>query len=117
MYYQRSGNWNFDLSHEQIGGIIQWGYSEQQHWLPCAAIAGGDDVVPNEAGLAYQTIYHELIRTKVVLDPVTMTEDEAHFEFRGFKGTYEVALVDESGKDIRLIGKDVEVEDNVQLRF
>lgn len=105
------------FSHPGIKGILQWGFWDQQHWQPCAAIATGDDVHPNEAGVAYQNIFHEFIRTKMILDPVEVQGSEALFQFRGFKGTYEVALVDERGFDVRLIHNQMEVEDSSPLDF
>ena len=104
------------LSHPGIGGILQWGFWDQQHWQPCAAIATGDDVHPNEAGLAYQNIYHEFIRTKTILDPVEVQEGGvALFELRGFKGTYEVALVDEAGVDLRIVQPALEVVEDSEF--
>ena len=70
---------------------------------------------PNEAGVAYQNIYHELIRTKLILDPTKIQDGEAVFKFRGFQGTYDVALIDESGADVRVIHSGVEIEDNVEM--
>ena len=97
---------------------MQWGFWDQNHWQPCSAIATGDDCHANEAGVAYQNIYNEFVRTKLFLTPVEAKNiQEAVFEFRGFKGSYEIALVDEYSNDIRIISKVEEVADNVQLRF
>ena len=97
---------------------MQWGFWDQQHWQPCAAIATGDDVHPNEAGIAYQNIYHEFIRTKLVLEPVRIQGGEAVFEFRGFQGTYDVALVDgETGEDLRSVNSGMEVEQDAEFRL
>ena len=99
-------------------GILQWGFWDQNHWLPCAAIATGDEVYPNEAGAAYLNIYHEFIRTKMMIEPASLLlEGNAVFEFRGFQGTYEVALVDESGKDVRILSSEMEFDDNAVLVY
>lgn len=103
------------FSLEGVGGIIQWGFWDQLHSLPCAGIATGDDVHANEAGLAYQNIYNEFVRTKTILDPVLLKQDEAIFEFRSFKGTYKVSLVDDKGEDVRILLDNLKVEDNVVI--
>ena len=105
------------FSQEGVQGIMQWGFWDQRHWLPCAAIATGEEVYPNEAGVAYQNIYHEFIRTKIMIEPVSLLKEKVAFEFRGFKGTYEVALVDESGNDVRILSSQMEFDDNVKLLF
>lgn len=88
------------------------------HSQPCAAIATGDDVHPNEAGIAYQNIYNEFVRTNALLEPTRNSHiHELVFEFRGFKGTYNMMLVDENGKDIRLLSGQTEVEDDAHFSF
>ena len=97
---------------------MQWGFWDQLHWQPCSAIATGDDVHPNEAGVAYQNIYNEFVRTKLFLNSVQDGDrQEAIFEFRGFKGSYEIALVDEYNNDIRIISQSEEVADDIDLKF
>ena len=39
-----------------------WGFWDQEHWRPNAAIANGDDVTPNAAGAAYIKLFHETLR-------------------------------------------------------
>ena len=108
----------YNSSLEGVEGIIQWGFWDQLHWQPCSAIATGDDVHPNEAGVAYLNIYHEFVRTNTIVKPTgTSRGNELQFQFRGFKGTYSIMLVDENGNDIRMLSGQTEVEDNIELLF
>ena len=104
-------------SQEGVGGILQWGFWDQLKGKPCTAITTGDDCHPNEAGVAYQNIYHEVIRTKVILDPLEVRDNQAYFRFRAFKGTYEIAFIDEEGNDVKIIGSNIEVDDNAELHL
>ena len=49
-------------SHEGVDGIIMWGFWDREHWCPNAAIANGDNVTPNVAGLAYMNLFQETFR-------------------------------------------------------
>ena len=57
------------------------------------------------------------MRTKIVLDPEHIQDNVATFNFRGFKGTYELALIDQSGKDVRIINGNTDISANVELKF
>lgn len=108
----------FFSSQEGVEGILQWGFWDQLHWQPCSAIATGDDVHPNEAGVAYLNIYNEFVRTNTILEPTRKSHSrELLFKFRGFKGTYNIMLVDENNNDIRLLSEQTEVEDNIDISF
>jgi endo-1,4-beta-xylanase len=53
-------------SHEGVGGILMWGFWDQAHWRPNAAIVNGDNLVPNAAGAAYIKLYHETFRFNIL---------------------------------------------------
>ena len=96
---------------------MMWGFWDQAHWRPTAAIATGDDCHPNAAGIAYEQIYHGFFRTKLFLEPAAITGDTLNFSFRGYKGEYEVALIDEYGNDVKVLDQTLVIEDNGQQRM
>ena len=90
-----------------------WGFWDQSHWRPSAAIATGDDCHANEAGIAYQNIYNEFFRTKLFLEPDSASSSSSlDFSFRGYRGEYQVALVDESGRDVKVLDQVLVVEED-----
>ena len=40
-------------SHEGVQGVLMWGFWDQAHWKPEAALVNGDNFVVNRAGAAY----------------------------------------------------------------
>ena len=95
-----------------------WGFWDQTHWRPSAAIATGDDCHANEAGVAYQNIYNEFFRTKLLLDgKAAAAGDSLEFSFRGHRGEYEVALVDEAGNDVMVFGQTLMIEEDGHQRM
>ena len=40
-------------SHEGVQGVLMWGFWDQAHWKPDAALVNGDNFVVNRAGAAY----------------------------------------------------------------
>ena len=76
-----------------------WGFWDGRHWRPAAAIANGPDVTPNAAGLAYMNLYHNTLQTHIASDFIE-TRQDFDFNFRAFRGDYEVKLVDEFGRSI-----------------
>ena len=76
-----------------------WGFWDKAHWKPDAAIVNGDNFEINKAGEAYIRLFHEKFRTNQILEPV-INGDELQFEFRGFKGTYEIVAILENGTHV-----------------
>lgn len=73
------------FSLEGIEGIMMWGFMKEFGSLVDA------DSVPNKAGEAYINLYHNEWRTNLVL-PAEGTE----LNFRGFRGDYELAIIEGS---------------------
>ncbi|XP_059087514.1 anti-sigma-I factor RsgI6-like [Tigriopus californicus] len=113
--------YNLAMSHEGMGGIMMWGFWDQAHWRPDAAIAYGDDVTPNEAGYAYMDLYQNSYRTNDAFSASMRTANELEFNFRGFRGEYELSLVNEHGRSVHkfdetfTIEEDVEIQCNVEI--
>eukprot|EP00095_Tigriopus_kingsejongensis_P006836 maker-scaffold82_size396747-snap-gene-2.25 protein:Tk06836 transcript:maker-scaffold82_size396747-snap-gene-2.25-mRNA-1 annotation:"endo- -beta-xylanase a precursor" len=97
--------YNLAMSHEGVQGIMMWGYCDQVHWRPEAAIANGNDCTPNKAGLAYIDLYYNSYRTKTAMAPSSVLDAELVFDFKGFEGEYKLDLVDESGRIVHPLGE------------
>lgn len=104
------------FSQEGLDGILMWGYWDQEHWRPEAAIATSPAVVPNKAGQAYQNIYHNFFRTNMVVENEAKTDDALEFNFRAFRGEYELSIIDENGGVVETIKKEFRLEDNLVIR-
>ena len=94
---------------------MMWGFWEQAHWRPEAAIAYGPAVVPNKAGDAYRNIYYNTFRTNIEVENEAKADNELEFSFRAFRGVYEFSLVDEAGHVVETVKKDFKLEDNVRI--
>lgn len=90
---------------------MMWGFWNHAHWLPEAAIAYGEDVKPNTAGKAYQNIYHDYFRTNIDVPNSAWAEDVAKFRFEAFKGVYDLRIVTDTGRFVRLLKKNFRVKD------
>lgn len=92
-----------------------WGFWEQEHWRPEAAITYGPAVIPNKAGDAYRNIYYNTFRTNIEVEDVSKSQSELEFNFKAFKGIYEFSLVDEDGNVVESIETDFKLKDNVEI--
>ena len=102
-------------SQEGLDGILMWGFWEQAHWRPEAAIAYGPAVIPNKAGDAYRNIYYNTFRTNIEVENVAKSGDELEFNFRAFKGVYDFNLVDAQGNVVETVEAGFKLEDNVKI--
>ena len=82
------------FSLEGVDGILMWGFWDQAHWRPEAAITTGDDCHTNAAGDAYLNVYYNVLQTHDVFEPTTNDDGDLEFTFRAFRGEYDVTLVD-----------------------
>ncbi|XP_050414559.1 uncharacterized protein LOC126828654 isoform X1 [Patella vulgata] len=76
------------FSHPAVHGVLFWGFSDQNHWRPNAAIANGKDVTPNAAGKKVQELLKHTWRTNE-------THNISHgktVNIRAFKGSYKLLL-------------------------
>ena len=99
-----------------------WGFWDQPHWRPEAAIANGELVFPNKAGIAYQNIYHNVMQTHITIEPerISARADgnlEAIFKFRAHRGEYEMAAFDEDGARINLETEKIAVSEDQVFQF
>jgi endo-1,4-beta-xylanase len=73
------------FSHPAVNGIIMWGFWEERHWLPAAALYRRDwSLKPN--GQAWL----DLVRHQWWTDMKLKTDDNGQCKTRGFLGDYEV---------------------------
>ncbi|KAK6194979.1 hypothetical protein SNE40_000501 [Patella caerulea] len=83
------------FSHPAVKGVMFWGFWDQRHWRPQAALANGNNVTPNEAGKRVQQLLKHTWRTNE-------SHDIGHGQtvsIRAFKGSYKL-LVHHNGKVI-----------------
>ncbi|KAK6194977.1 hypothetical protein SNE40_000499 [Patella caerulea] len=83
------------FSHPAVKGVMFWGFWDQRHWRPQAALANGNNVTPNEAGKRVQQLLKHTWRTNE-------SHDISHGQtvsIRAFKGSYKL-LVHHNGKVI-----------------
>ncbi|KAK6195011.1 hypothetical protein SNE40_000532 [Patella caerulea] len=83
------------FSHPAVHGVLFWGFSDQNHWRPNAAIANGNDVTPNAAGKKVQELLKHTWRTN---ESHTISHGQT-VNLRAFKGSYKL-LVHHNGKVI-----------------
>ena len=108
-------NENLFCSQDGLDGILMWGFWEQAHWRPEAAIAYGPAVVPNKAGDAYRNIYYNTFRTNIEVENAAKSGKELEFSFKAFKGIYEFSHVDEEGHVVESIETGFKLDDDVQI--
>ena len=94
---------------------MMWGFWEQAHWLPEAAIAQGTEVWPNEAGKAYKNIYHEFFTTNIDVPNTATADDEVKFKFEAFRGVYDLMVVTEKGRWVSLLRKNFKLKDTAYI--
>lgn len=84
------------FSHPAVEGVLFWGFWDGKISNPENALFNGPDIMPNEAGRAYQTLFKTTWRTHV-----THTfHSNSSWSVRGFKGTYNI-IVKSSGQEIK----------------
>jgi len=81
------------FSLEVVHGVIMWGFSDQAHWKPEAAIVNGADLEPNAAGDAYLRLIHSEWNSGDFLDQT----EPLTFKKRVFKGDYSYRIVSPMG--------------------
>jgi GH35 family endo-1,4-beta-xylanase len=82
------------FSHPNIHAIIQWGFWENQHWKPGAALWRSDWSL-KPAG----KVFVDLVSKRWWTDETTKSEADGTCQIRGFLGDYEVT-VDHGGKTV-----------------
>lgn len=75
------------FSRQDVAGVLVWGFWDQQHWRPDAAMWEGDDIMPNAAGQRWMDLVHGEWKTNVVLRP---KHHDQTFNIRAFQGDYSV---------------------------
>ncbi|XP_019627089.1 PREDICTED: uncharacterized protein LOC109471978 [Branchiostoma belcheri] len=80
------------FSHPAVEGVLLWGFWDQSHWKPDAAIVNGDNFQINEAGRRWQRLVFNDWRTNLSLTDGIVTSHGKEFIFRGFHGNYEVKV-------------------------
>ncbi|MFW5698487.1 MAG: endo-1,4-beta-xylanase [Planctomycetota bacterium] len=83
------------FSHPQVDGFVIWGYWDGSHWLGNAPFYRADWSA--KPGLA---VWRELVRDRWWTEVAGTTDAEGRFAFRGFKGRYEVVVVNEAEEEI-----------------
>ena len=83
------------FSHEDLEAITLWGFWEDSHWLPPAALYNSDWT--ERAAL---TAYQNLVFDEWWTETSGITDNDGNYSFRGFKGGYEV-LVNYDGREYR----------------
>ena len=84
------------FAHPQTNEILMWGFWEEMHWKPEAAIYRTDfSLKPNGK------VWRELIYDKWWTTESGKTNDKGIFGFRGFKGDYAYVLKDGEGKIVK----------------
>lgn len=82
------------FSHESLEGITMWGFWEDAHWLPEAALFNSD-WTEREALAAYR----DLVFDQWWTEEQGLTDALGQFSLRGFKGDYEI-VVEHDGNTI-----------------
>ncbi|XP_035667840.1 endo-1,4-beta-xylanase 1-like [Branchiostoma floridae] len=80
------------FSHPAVEGLLIWGFWDQAHWRPDAALVNGDNFQLNEAGRRWQRLVFHDWRTNLSLTDGIVTPEGKEFIFRGFHGNYEVKV-------------------------
>ncbi|XP_035665880.1 endo-1,4-beta-xylanase 1-like [Branchiostoma floridae] len=80
------------FSHPGVEGVLLWGFWDQSHWKPDAALVNGDSFQINEAGRRWQRLVFHDWRTNLSLTDGIVTPEGKEFIFRGFHGNYEVTV-------------------------
>ncbi|CAH1253915.1 Hypp1269 [Branchiostoma lanceolatum] len=80
------------FSHPAVEGVLIWGFWDQAHWRPNAALVNGDHFGINEAGRRWQRLVFNDWRTNLSLTDGIVTPEGKEFIFRGFHGNYEVKV-------------------------
>ncbi|XP_066273255.1 anti-sigma-I factor RsgI6-like [Branchiostoma lanceolatum] len=80
------------FSHPAVEGLLIWGFWNQSHWRPEAALVNGDNFKLNEAGRRWQRLVFNDWRTNLSLTDGIVTPEGKEFIFRGFHGNYEVKV-------------------------
>eukprot|EP00058_Branchiostoma_floridae_P015725 XP_002601213.1 hypothetical protein BRAFLDRAFT_81989 [Branchiostoma floridae] len=80
------------FSHPAVEGLLIWGFWDQAHWRPNAALVNGDHFSINEAGRRWQRLVFSDWRTNLSLTDGIVTPEGKEFIFRGFHGNYEVTV-------------------------
>ncbi|XP_060607339.1 anti-sigma-I factor RsgI6-like [Ruditapes philippinarum] len=84
------------FSHPAVEGVLFWGFWDGKIFNQQTALFEGSDVMPNEAGKAYQTLFKTTWRTHVTKDVNKINS----FSVRGFKGGYTL-IVRHDGREIK----------------
>jgi len=75
------------FSHPSVNAFVLWGFHEDNHWRPQAALYRSDwSIKPNGE------VYKELVFDQWWTDVTGRTDERGRFSMRGFKGDYEVEL-------------------------
>ncbi|XP_066273254.1 uncharacterized protein [Branchiostoma lanceolatum] len=80
------------FSHPGVEGVLLWGFWDQAHWKPDAALVNGDNFQINEAGRRWQRLVFNDWRTNLSLTDGIVTPEGKEFIFRGFYGNFEVKV-------------------------
>lgn len=91
------------FSHPNFVGIIQWGFWENHHWKPAAALWRKDWTL-KPAG----QVYVDLVKNKWWTNETATTNDDGKCKIRGFHGDYKVTVV----HDGNTISKTVSLDRN-----
>ncbi|CAH1253918.1 Hypp1271 [Branchiostoma lanceolatum] len=75
-----------------VEGVLLWGFWDQSHWKPDAALVNGDNFQINEAGRRWQRLVFNDWRTNLSLTDGIVTPEGKEFIFRGFHGNFEVKV-------------------------
>ncbi|CAH1789624.1 unnamed protein product [Owenia fusiformis] len=81
--------WRFMFSHPSVDGIMLWGFWDQAHSKPQAALVEGNDLTPNAAGLAWQRVTQEEWSTNQDLSPNGAVQT---FNLRAFHGEFDLTV-------------------------
>jgi GH35 family endo-1,4-beta-xylanase len=96
------------FSHPNFVGIIQWGFWENHHWKPAAALWRKDWSL-KPAG----QVYVDLVKNQWWTSESTTTSDTGQCKIRGFLGDYEI-LVEHDGK--RTLKSATLIQDSTNVR-
>lgn len=75
------------FSHQSLEGITMWGFWEDAHWLPEAALFNSDWT----ERLALKA-YRDLVYDQWWTDENGLTDEFGNYQLRGFKGDYEIVV-------------------------
>jgi len=78
------------FSLEEVHGVLMWGFWDQAHWKPEAAIVNGDDLKPNAAGEAYMKLIHSEWNSGDIL----AHNGDLTFFKRVHQGHYKIRVID-----------------------